>query len=234
MAGDRPSLRADAARNRVRIVEAARVVFAQHGLGVGIDVVARQAGVGVGTIYRRFPTKEDLLQAIVDDSADRLVGRLGELGGAADAWEAFAAAAEHLAGEMARDRGFFEALQEAPDHRAISTSSRNRALAAVEPVLRRAQDAGVLRGDVEPIDVLYVCANAGRVPSWRAALEPDLWRRYLALALDGLRPEGAHALPHPPASTALGAGGGDVGAGGERDAAVGGHELGQAGVDRVA
>jgi AcrR family transcriptional regulator len=203
MPGDRPSLRADAERNRVRIVEAARAVFAQHGLGVGIDVVARSAGVGVGTIYRRFPTKEDLLQAIVDDSADRLVGRLEELGCATDPWDAFAAAAEHLAGEMARDRGFFEALQETPDHRAISASSRNRALAAVEPVLRRAQDADVVRGDVEPIDVLYLCANAGRVPSWRAALEPDLWRRYLALALDGLRPEGAHPLPHPPARACL-------------------------------
>jgi AcrR family transcriptional regulator len=234
MAGDRPLLRADAERNRVRIVVAARAVFAEHGLGVGIDVVARRAGVGVGTIYRRFPTKEALLQAIVDDSADRLVGRLAELARAADAWEAFAAAAEHLAGEMARDRGFFEALQEAPDHRAISASSRNRALAAVEPVLRRAQDAGVVRRDVEPIDVLYVCANAGRVPSWRAALEPGLWRRYLALALDGLRPEGAHALPHPPAQACLSAGGGDVGAGGELDASVLGHELGEAGVDRVA
>jgi AcrR family transcriptional regulator len=234
MAGDRPSLRADAERNRVRIVESARAVFAEHGLGVGIDVVARRAGVGVGTIYRRFPTKEDLLQAIVDDSADRLVGRLEELGCAPGAWEAFAATAEHLAGQMARDRGFFEALQETPDHRVISASARNRALAAVEPVLRRAQDASVVRGDVEPIDVLYVCANAGRVPSWRAALEPDLWRRYLALALDGLRPQGAHALPHPPARVCLGAGGGDVGAGGERDAAVRGHELGEPGVDRVA
>jgi AcrR family transcriptional regulator len=234
MAGDRPMLRADAARNRVRIVEAARAVFAADGLGVGIDVVARRAGVGVGTIYRRFPTKEDLLQAIVDDSADRLVARLGELGGASDPWEAFAAGAEHLAGEMARDRGFFEALQETPDHRAISASSRNRALAAVEPVLRRAQAGAVVRDDIEPIDVLYLCANAGRVPSWRAALEPDLWRRYLALALDGLRPEGAHALPHPPAQACLGGGGGDVGAGRERDAAVGPDELGEPSVDRVA
>jgi AcrR family transcriptional regulator len=232
MAGDRPSLRADAERNRVRIVEAARTVFAEHGLGVGIDVVARRAGVGVGTIYRRFPTKEDLLQAIVDDSAERLASRLGELEGEADPWGSFAAAADHLAGRMARDRGFFEALQETRENRAIAASSRNRALAAVEPLLRRAQEASAVRGDVEPIDVLYVCANAGRVPAWRAALEPDLWRRYLALALDGLRPEGAHALPHPPAS--LGGGGGDVGAGGERDAAVGRDELGEPGVDRVA
>jgi len=203
MGSDHPPLRADAARNRARILEAARDVFAEHGLGVGIDAVARRASVGVGTIYRRFPTKDDLLQAIVDDRSERLVTRLEEIARTHGPWEAFAAMAELLGAEMASDRGFFEALQEAPDHLALSACARDRAISAIDPILRRAQVAGVVREDVVALDVLYVCANAGRVAPCRAALEPDLWRRYLALGLDGLRPEGAHALPHPPASADL-------------------------------
>ncbi len=190
-------LRTDAARNRTRILEAARAVFAEHGLGVGIDVVARHAGVGVGTIYRRFPTKEDLLRAIVDDHADRIAARIEELAATPGPWEAFAATVELLAGELSRDRGFFEALQQAPDHRLLSVDARDRTTAAVEPVLHRAQEAGAVRDDIVALDVLYVCANSCRVPAWRAALEPDLWRRYLGLGLDGLRPEAARPLPHP-------------------------------------
>lgn len=203
MASDPPHLRADAERNRARILQAARQVFAEHGLGVGVDVVARRASVGVGTIYRRFPTKDDLLRAIADDRSDHLAARLAPLADTDDPWEAFAAAATTLGGEMACDRGFFEALQEAPDHLATSVLARDRAIAAIAPLLERAQAAGAVRADVVPLDVLALCMNAGRVPRWRAALEPDLWRRYLAILLDGLRPEGAHALPHPPASAAL-------------------------------
>jgi AcrR family transcriptional regulator len=192
-------LRADAERNRKRILDAARQVFADRGLGVGVDVVAREAGVGVGTIYRRFPTKEDLLQAIVDDRAAELSAKLAALADVEDPWEAFAAAAETLGDKSARDRGFFEALQEAAGVLAVPDCARQKALEAIAPFLTRAQQAGVVRADAVPIDVLTLCSNAGRVPRWRAEQEPELWRRYLAIMLDGLRAEGAHALPHPPA-----------------------------------
>jgi AcrR family transcriptional regulator len=191
-------LRADAARNRRRILDAARRVFAEHGLGVGVDVVAREAGVGVGTIYRRFPTKEQLLQAIVDDRVEELRGRLAGLDPGQDAWDAFAAAAEVLAGAAARDRGFFEALQEAAGVLSVPDRARQASLEAIAPFLARAQQAGAARDDVVPLDVLALCSNSGKLPRWRAEAEPDLWRRYLAIALDGLRSEGAHALPRPP------------------------------------
>jgi len=191
-------LRADAERNRRRILDAARAVFAEHGLGVGVEAVAREAGVGVGTIYRRFPTKEQLLQAIVDDRVDALRASLDELDDAAAPWDALAAAAETLAGVAARDRGFFEALQEAAGVLSVPDCARKASLEAIAPFLERAQAAGVARGDVVPLDVLALCSNAGRLPRWRAEQEPELWRRYLAIALDGLRAEGAHALPHPP------------------------------------
>lgn len=191
-------LRADAERNRRRILDAARTVFAAHGLGVGVEAVAREAGVGVGTIYRRFPTKEQLLQAIVDDRVEALRAQLDELDAAGDPWATFTAAAEILAGVAARDRGFFEALQEVVGVLSVPDCARQASLEAIAPFLERAQAAGVARGDVVPLDVLALCASAGKLPRWRAEQEPGLWRRYLAISLDGLRAEGAHALPHPP------------------------------------
>jgi AcrR family transcriptional regulator len=200
MGSDPPRpLRADAERNRKRILDAGRTVFAEHGLGVGVDVVAREAGVGVGTLYRRFPTKEALLQAIAEDRVEALRAGLAEID-EPDPWAAFAAAAARLARKAASDRGFFEALHEAPDLIAVPASAREGAIAAIAPFLARAQAAGVVRADAVPMDVLVLCSNAGRMPRWRSEAEPDLWRRYLGLMLDGLRPEGAHALPHPPAA----------------------------------
>src|SRR5215212_10297175 len=105
------ALRADAERNRRRILDAARTVFAEHGLAVGVDAVARAAGVGVGTLYRRFPTKQDLLRAIVEDRVDRLAERFAEAAQIDDPWSAFARAAEEFAGAIARDRAFFEVVQ---------------------------------------------------------------------------------------------------------------------------
>jgi AcrR family transcriptional regulator len=195
--GPRP-LRADAARNRRRILDAAREVFAEHGLGVGVDAIAQKAGVGIGTLYRRFPTKEELLQAIVDDRLEELRTRLGEVEPIEDPWEALAAAAEVLAGAAARDRGFFDSLQEAAGVLRVPDHARQATLAAIEPFLTHAQAAGVARPDLVPLDLLTLCSNSGRVPRWRAAAEPELWRRYLAIVLDGVRADGAHALPHPP------------------------------------
>jgi AcrR family transcriptional regulator len=192
-------LRADAERNRRRIIDAARDVFAARGLGVGVDAVAREAGVGVGTIYRRFPTKEDLLQAIVDDRIAEMRAALREAEAVEDPWEAFARAAELFAGQAARDRGFFEALQEAIGRLKVPDCAREASIEAIEPVLRRAQTAGVVREDAVALDLLALWTNVGRLPRWRLEQEPELWRRYLAIVLDGLRPEAAHALPHPPA-----------------------------------
>jgi AcrR family transcriptional regulator len=198
MSSEPRPLRADAERNRRRILDAARAVFAEHGLSVGVDAVAREAGVGVGTVYRRFPTKEDLLDAVMIDRTEALCARLAELDGVPDPWAAFSAAAETLAGTIAGDRGLFQVLQEAqgvlmaPDH------VRRSAMEAIGPLLRRAQDAGVVRDDLEPLDVLALCSVAARLPRWRLEREPELWRRYLAVVLDGVRAEAAHPLPHPP------------------------------------
>jgi AcrR family transcriptional regulator len=192
-------VRADAERNRRRILDAARAAFAEHGLGVGVDAVARAAGVGVGTLYRRFPTKEELLRAVVDDRIEDLRRRLEAVAVHEDPWEAFAAAAETLAGAVARDHGFFQALQQAhPVLPAAREDARRATVEAVAPVLRRAQEAGVVRGDLVPLDVLGLCSVAARLPRARLEADPEIWRRYLGVVLDGMRAAAAHPLPHPP------------------------------------
>ena len=191
------ALRADAARNRRRILDAARGVFAEHGLGVGVDSVARAAGVGVGTLYRRFPNKQDLLTAVIEDGVTRIAEEIEGIEGIDDPWAAFAAAVEAFAGAVARDRGFYEVILGTPKHVSTAVQSRQRLVAALDRVLRRAQEAGVVRSDVVADDVGALCTVAARLPRWRLDAQPDLWRRYLALTLDGLRPDGAHELGHP-------------------------------------
>jgi AcrR family transcriptional regulator len=199
MGSDPRPLRADAERNRRRILDAAAVVLAQEGLVAGVDAVARAAGVGVGTVYRRFPTKEALLEAVINDRVERVQAELGELGAIEDPWEAFSAAAHALAGSIARDRGFFQVLQEAKERMPETTDHARRCTVdAIAPILRRAQEAGAVRDDLVPLDVLSLCNVAARLPSWRLEREPELWRRYLAVVLDGVRAEAATPLPHPP------------------------------------
>lgn len=199
-------LRADAERNRRRIRDAARAVFAEHGLGVGVDVVAREARVGVGTIYRRFPTKDDLLSAIVEDQIDALRTQVAEAERAhdGDPWEALSAAGAAVAGSIAVDQGFYQALSAATGTAlAAPVCARNATVAALEPLVVRAQAAGVLREDVVASDLVSLCALAAKMPRWRLEHQPELWRRYLAIVFDGLRPAAAHPLPHAPADESV-------------------------------
>jgi AcrR family transcriptional regulator len=192
------ALRADAERNRRRILDAARKVFAEEGLGAGVDSIARAAGVGVGTLYRRFPTKQELLVATIEDGATRIADEVEALHATDDPWEAFAAALHAFAGAIARDRGFYEVIHGEPDLLPVAREKKQRLLAALDVLLRRAQDGGVVRGDIVIEDVPALCMVAARLPAWRLDCQPELWTRYLALLFDGLRPESARALEHPP------------------------------------
>jgi AcrR family transcriptional regulator len=192
------ALRADAERNRRRILDAARKVFADEGLGAGVDAIARVAGVGVGTLYRRFPTKQELLVAVIEDGVARIACQVEDLHTVEDPWEAFTAALHAFAKVIARDRGFLEVIHGEPELVPMARESKDRLMAALEVLLRRAQDAGVVRGDVVVADVPALCMVAARLPSWRLDHQPELWTRYLALLFDGLRPDGAHELEHEP------------------------------------
>ncbi|MBW3536067.1 MAG: TetR/AcrR family transcriptional regulator [Gemmatimonadetes bacterium] len=191
-------LRADARRNRERVLVAARAVFARRGLEAGVDEIAREAGVGVGTLYRRFATKDDLVLAIVEDGMGVLLEELEAAATLEDPWEGLEAAMLALAEAMAADRGFVDAVREHLLTLPLFLSLRERLLGACEPLVERGRAAGVLRNDVEALDLLLLARGVVRMPPDRDGVDPRLWRRYLAIVLDGLRREGAGELPVGP------------------------------------
>ncbi|MBO3731852.1 TetR/AcrR family transcriptional regulator [Glycomyces niveus] len=192
MTDTRP-LRADAARNRRLLLAAAADEFAARGLDASVADIARRAGVGKGTVFRHFATKDELIAAILIDR----MAALSDLGEALrEADDAGAALREFLTAaamqRQERDLSFLAAASEAmPD----VDRARGRMMTAIERLVERAREHGAVRADVTGADVfLLMCAPnyiAGYVPD----ASPDLWRRYLALILDGLRPEGASPLP---------------------------------------
>jgi AcrR family transcriptional regulator len=189
-----PALRADAARNRRLILDAAAEAFAEGGLDVGVAEIARRAGVGAGTLFRRFPSKDDLIFAIVEER----IGDMVALGRAALAEpDAGKALREFMFGgaEMhTRDRGFFDAVVKRIASEPQLQDLRGEVVEVAGELLRRAQEAGTIRDDVSAEDLpLLMCAAASASAPIEAAY-PDLWRRYLGLILDGLQPCAATPL----------------------------------------
>jgi AcrR family transcriptional regulator len=193
-------LRRDARRNRERILAAARAAFAEHGLDVGVDEIARRAGVGMGTLYRRFPTKDALIEAILEDRLEEVVALLERAVGGHDPWRDFEGFMSEVVALQARDRGFKDILASSRRDEPRLTAARDRIAPLMERLLARAQAAGEMRADVDPRDVGPLLWGAGRVVESTGEVAPDYWRRYLTLVLDGLRAPGAapRDLPAPP------------------------------------
>lgn len=193
-----PSLRADAERNRQRIIEAARAVFAERGLDAPLDAIAARAGVGQATLYRRFPRREDLVVACFAPKLAEYAAAVEDALRAPDAWAGFCAFVERICGMQAADPGVQDVLTTTfPTARAVE-AQRAHAFEQLTELIRRAQAQGALRPDFVPEDVvLLLMANAGVVQVMRAAA-PDAWQRFVGLMLDGLRAECAHPLSPPP------------------------------------
>jgi AcrR family transcriptional regulator len=186
---DRP-LRADARRNRAAIVKAARAVFARTGRAAQMDDVARRAGVGVGTVYRHFPTKEDLLAALAVDRFEQLARFATEAAAIEDPWEAVRTFVERGAALHASDRALSEALAESP-RRMREAAVRSGLPELIAALVDRAQQAGVMRADARWEDVPMTFCAAGHAHGPPRAS----WQRMLALVLDGLRAPGTAPLP---------------------------------------
>lgn len=182
-------LRRDAERNRARILSAAQELFAQRGLDVTLDEVARHAGVGVGTVYRRFANKEELVDAIFDD---KLAGVL-ELGRAArdheDPWTGLAGWIEGVCEVFARDRALKTVLLSSDPGRERVERARAQIVPLVVDIVRRAQEAGVVRADLAVTDVPVIEFMLSAAAEYAEDVDPELWRRYLVIVLDGLRPQ---------------------------------------------
>jgi len=189
------TLRADARRNLERILSAAVEVFGERGLDASADEVARRAGVGHGTVFRRFPTKEDLIVAILERHLEEIVAEAEAGSRSEDPWEGLRRTVELVVQRQSQDRAFFAAvgtLSAAPTVRA----AKERLIRLMGDLLRRAQAAGQVRADLEPEDLGFLLCAAGSAVGFTVG-EPDLWRRYLGVILDGMRPEGASPLSPP-------------------------------------
>jgi AcrR family transcriptional regulator len=176
---ERP-LRADARRNRERILRAARAVFAEKGREAQIDDVARKAKVGVGTVYRHFPTKDALLEALAVEQFDRITSWAREALCEEDAWAAFEALIWRGAELQATDRALMEAVADAKSKVAQESHDLHACMAEL---LARARTAGAVRADATAEDVQLMMCGLGSVMQW----DGEQWRRYLELMLDGLR-----------------------------------------------
>jgi AcrR family transcriptional regulator len=175
-------LRADARRNRARILKAARAVFADHGVHSQIDDVAKRAKVGVGTVYRHFPTKDALLEALVRERFEEIAGYAREALERDDAWEGFCEMIWRAAELNARDLGFCESVA-STDCRAIVDEVG--LMRSTQLLIGRAQAQGRMRADATEDDVQLMMIGASSVMQQGPA--PDAWRRYFTLMLDGLR-----------------------------------------------
>ncbi|AYF76371.1 TetR/AcrR family transcriptional regulator [Nocardia yunnanensis] len=190
-------LRLDARRNRDALVTAARQVFAERGLDAPLKEIAARAGVAIGTLYNRFPTRDDLIAAAVADRIQAGGAIAEEALALDDPWESFVHLVEKICALQASDRLLNElALRAAPSPEIAA--QRDRGHAVMREIITRAQDAGVLRADWALEDIAFITWSHTRVVEQTAGIAPDAWRRNLALLLDGLRAEAAHPLPVPP------------------------------------
>ncbi|MFF6987507.1 TetR family transcriptional regulator [Streptomyces sp. NPDC010273] len=202
----RPPLRRDAELNRRRLLAAARAVFRDRGLAATLDDVARHAGLGVGTAYRHFANKEELVDAVFDAMIDQVEASAREAATDPDPWHGLASSLEKVCELQAHDRGLREVMlgtgKAAQRHAVVD----RRIKPLVDPLITRAKEQGALRPDMEHLDLPMIQLMVAAVTDQTG--EPDLWRRYLRLLLDGLRtqPEGTQLLPPAPEFRGFGPG----------------------------
>jgi AcrR family transcriptional regulator len=187
-----PRLRSDARRNRQLLVEAAREVFAEHGLDASLDEIARRAGVGNATLYRRFPSRESLYAAVFADLGDTMRTLSDRALSQAEPWAALTAYAEGLCALTATDRGVCDLVMSGFPEPPSMAEGIERTL---RELVRRVQRDGSVRPDISFVDVqMALCGVLLMIPA-SMAVEPTAWRRHLGLVLDGLRAPGRTGLP---------------------------------------
>jgi AcrR family transcriptional regulator len=185
---DKPcrGLRKDAERNRQRVLDAARELFAVKGMEATLNDVAQHANVGVGTVYRRFATKEELVDAIFAEGIDEVVCLAESALQHEDSWEGFVWFVEHLCELTATDRGLREMVYSRAYGGYGVECARDRLAPPISKLVERARNDGHLRPDIEHTDMPVIGLLAGTVSEWAGHVQPDLWRRYVALLLDGM------------------------------------------------
>jgi AcrR family transcriptional regulator len=194
----KPALRADAARNRKAVLEAARKRFGEDGMDVGMEAIARAAGVGVGTVYRHFPHKRDLIIALVHEHFARLSEMAAKALEREDAWESFRDFMRESVHAAANERAIGEFLGTSPELGEIEVEQTGLA-ERTEKLIRRAQRAGKMRKDIVIEDVPTLVCSIGAVASAGTdTIAARNWERLVEITLDGMRAcPGTSRLPAP-------------------------------------
>lgn len=193
---ERP-LRRDAERNRRRILDAARTLFACHGLQVTLDDIAHAAEVGVGTVYRRFPDKDALIDALFDEEIEAVVALAESALEQEDPWDGLEQFVRTTLEKQAANRGLRELLLGNRSGVDCAAEGRDRIAPLVGLLVERARASGALRADVETSDMPLIQLMVGAVVDYTRDVDPDVWRRLMTLVLDGLRAERAAPTPMP-------------------------------------
>jgi AcrR family transcriptional regulator len=183
-------LRADARRNREKVLAAARAVFSEQGVDAQMDDVARRADVGVGTVYRHFPTKDALLQALTDELFEVIAAHVRTLVDRDDPWAAFEEALWFGAQKTAGDRAFSEILGAQRKDLQRRCPGEADLIVTVGELMRRSIEAGQMRPDVVIEDVPLLMCGIGSASAMPHPTDAA-WRRHLRIVLDGLRAQAA-------------------------------------------
>jgi AcrR family transcriptional regulator len=190
--GPSSGLRRDAARNRGLLIDAAGAVLREQGLDAPLDEIARRAGVGNATLYRHFPAREELYEAVFAEAGEALERIRDRVLTVDDPWRAVVAYFEEACAFIADDQGLCDLMMQGMPRSPVLNEIRANADSLLGTLLDRAQDRGAVRADIGLTDVLFLLLSLLRVVPASAAVAPDAWRRHLAITLDGLRPRDGH------------------------------------------
>lgn len=194
--------RRDAKRNRERIVAAARDVFSSSGADAPAREIARRADLGVGTLYRHFPARADLVDAVLEEAFEELIEVAEAALAEPDAWTGFVRFVEEALALHAQNRALKDVVESEEHGRELARSMRLRIRPLTEELIARAQADGTLRADFARQDLALLFWGSDRVIELAAEVAPELWRRQLGFMLDGLRTPDPRPLEHPPLSEA--------------------------------
>jgi AcrR family transcriptional regulator len=191
------SLRKDAAINRERLLAAARELFATRGLDVTLNDIAHHAGVGVGTAYRRFANKEEVIDALFEEGLQGIAAVAHEALARPDAWEGLVLFLERSLDMQFGDRGLNQIMNNTALGSDRVSEARDRIAPLIEQLVERAKEQGVVRPDLDQSDLIFAQLALSAIIDASRAIEPTLYTRYLALFLDGIRADRSSVSPLP-------------------------------------
>ncbi len=191
------TLRKDAAHNRERLLNAARELFAKRGLGVTLNDIAHHAGVGVGTAYRRFANKEEVIDALFEEGLQDIAAVAHQALEQPDAWQGLVTFLERSLHLQFGDLGLNQIMNDPALGHARVSEARTRIAPLIKQLVERAKTQGTVRPDLDQSDVIFIQVALSAIMARSRAIEPDLYRRYLTLFLDGIRTDRTTFTPLP-------------------------------------